>query len=76
MRRKYDSGYQELLAKVKEKLPKYYGVAVSMKHAEITPSRCYNIINAGIQDWDALRAMADAFGIEEWKKVENTKEAV
>lgn len=76
MRRKYDSGYEELLIKVKEKLPKCYGVLVSNKYPEISRSRCYNIMSHGIQDWDALRAMADTFGVEETIKVENTKETV
>jgi hypothetical protein len=76
MRRKYDSGYEELLIKVKEKLPKCYGVLVSNKHPDISRSRCYNIMSHGIQDWDALRAMADTFGVEEIIKVENTKETV
>lgn len=76
MRRKYDSGYEELLIKVKEKLPKCYGVLVSSKHPEISRSRCYNIMSHGIQDWDALRAMADTFGVNEVKEIENTKETV
>lgn len=65
MRRKYDSGYEELLSKVKEKMPKYYGVATNVKHSEVSPARCYAVVNAGVQDWDTLKAMADTFGINE-----------
>lgn len=69
MRRKYDIGYLELLESVKAKMPKYYGVLLAAKYPHMAHGRVYNVINAGTQDWDVLRALADVLGVE-------TKEAL
>ena len=64
MRRNYDNGYLDLLTKVREKAPKYYGVLVKSKYPAIERGRFYNVINLGVQDWDALKALADVLEVE------------
>jgi hypothetical protein len=63
MRKKYDKGYVSLLKKVKNKMPKYYGVILNTRYPEIGRDRVYNAINHGVQDWEVIRAMADVLEI-------------
>ena len=69
MRQKYDEGYLDLVAKIKEKKPKYYGVLMAMKYSSISISRVYDVINKGIQDWEVVNALCDVLDIKKEEAV-------
>jgi hypothetical protein len=58
MKKVKDVKFSEELAQIKSLLPKYYMPLINHYYPErFSKSRVYNVMNAGIEDKDVLRAL-------------------
>jgi len=53
--------YFERLRRVKEVLPKYYGVIVRSKHPNVKATTLYNVVDKDVYNVTVLLAMEDTF---------------